>query len=77
MSSKERQKGTCLFEYSAHSWQLSVNSFNNLYLRAGGKQYVTWGLRMMEGQLPKWGREIILRVAFITEHFLRTRPCLC
>ena len=65
-----------MFESSGHFWQLSVNSFNNLSLRARGEQYITWGLRTTEGQLPKWGREITLRVAFIiTKHFPRTRPC--
>ena len=75
LSSKDRQEGACVFEYSGHFWQLSINSFNNLSLRAGGKQYVTWGLRMADGQLPKWGREITLSVAFITKHFPHTMPC--
>lgn len=74
LSSKDRQEGACVFAYSGHFWQLSINSFNNLSLRAGGKQYVTWGLRMTEGQLPKWGREITLSVAFITKHFPHTMP---
>lgn len=78
LSGKKRQKGTCTFEYSVHSWQLNVKSFNNSSLRerSGKRQHVTLGLRMGRGNRRSGERrEIILRVAFITEQFLWARSC--
>lgn len=78
LSSKKRQKGTCTLEYSVHSWQLIVNSFNNTSLRAGSgvRKPVTLGLQSGRRNCQSGeGREIIARVAFITEHLLCARPC--
>lgn len=78
LSSKKRQKGTCTFEYPVHSWKFIINSFNNTSLRAssGVRQPVTPDLQSGRRNCQSGeGREIIVRVAFITEHFLCARPC--
>lgn len=73
LSGKKRQKGTCSFEYSVHSWQVNIKSFNNSSLRerSRNRQHVTLGLRMGRGNHQSGeGREIILAVAFITGQIL-------